>query len=132
MKYIILVISLLATFPFYVAAEESTKIDETQQIIEEQKRYIEWARNIWNSLDRQKGKITLRNNLATLNVPDNFYYLSPKDAETVLGKVWGNPPSTKMLGMLMPEKYTPFDNDAWGWRLVIKRMVMCQMQMLMI
>jgi len=49
-----------------------------------------------------------------LDVPDSFYYLSPKDAEIVLVDVWGNPPQQNTLGMLFPADMTPFDQHAWA------------------
>ncbi|EKE70590.1 DUF2167 domain-containing protein [Gallaecimonas xiamenensis] len=77
--------------------------------------YSQWAQGIWDKLDRQTGTITLPNGVATLNVPENFYYLSPKDAETVLVDVWGNPPSSELgQGMLFPADVTPFDAESWG------------------
>ena len=74
------------------------------------------AKQIWDSLDRQHGTITLPDDVATLHVPDRFYYLSPKDSETVLVTVWGNPAGagSSTLGMLFPEGVTPFDAAGWG------------------
>ena len=60
------------------------------------------------------GEIKLPNAVATLNVPENFYYLAPKDAEKVLVDVWGNPPGQNTLGMLFPSEMTPFDADSWA------------------
>ena len=80
----------------------------------EQDQYIAWAKGIWDSLDRQIGEIKLPQAGATLNVPEDFYYLSPKDSEKVLVEVWGNPPGQNTLGMLFPADMTPFDNGAWA------------------
>ena len=67
------------------------------------------------NLKYQQGTIDLRNGLATLNVPKEFNYLGPDDAETVLVKLWGNPPSeTKSLGMLMPAGLTPLSSNCWA------------------
>ena len=91
-------------------------ISDEQQLTPEQEQYIVEARNLWNSLDRQQGVITLPNGVATLTVPESFYYLSPDDAETVLVKVWDNPPGAGQdsLGMLFPSESTPFDEDSWA------------------
>ncbi|WP_205729103.1 DUF2167 domain-containing protein [Ferrimonas sediminicola] len=43
-----------------------------------------------------------------------FYFLGPDDANTVLVKVWGNPPGRKPLGMLFPAGVTPFDAESWA------------------
>ena len=68
----------------------------------------------WNSLKYQQGEINLKDGLATLNVPADFNYLGPDDAETVLVKLWGNPPSQeKPLGLLIPAGMTPASSNAW-------------------
>lgn len=107
--------------------EPSGDIDATEQEIpagssknsgddaaSEEQRYLAWAKGIWQSLDRQTGEIQLPNGVATLNVPDEFYYLNPSDAQKVLVEVWGNPPGQERLGMLFPADMTPFDNGAWA------------------
>ena len=66
------------------------------------------------SLNFQKGKITLPNGIATLNLADTFTYLDPNDAERVLVDAWGNPPGHKSLGMIFPEGVSPVSRDAWG------------------
>lgn len=88
--------------------------EENQELTAEQQAYIEQAKTLLASLKPQHGKIKLSEGAATLNVPDNFYYLDPKDTETVLTQIWGNPPGSKTLGMLFPSDKTPFDQDAWG------------------
>jgi len=78
--------------------------------------YYAAAKQIWDTLDHQQGSITLPNNVATLNVPDSFYYLNPKDSEEVLTTLWGNPPGagTQSLGMLLPSSTTPYSDDSWA------------------
>ncbi|MEH6626841.1 MAG: DUF2167 domain-containing protein [Motiliproteus sp.] len=105
--------ALLFTLSFLVAWSSMTYA-ETQTENEKETQYKEWAQSIWNSLDPQTGEIKLAGDVATLTVPDNFYYLSSADTEKVLVEVWGNPPGGSTLGMLFPKKYTPFDADAWG------------------
>ena len=66
------------------------------------------------NLKYQQGEIDLRGGLAKLTVPNEFNYLGPDDAENVLVKLWGNPPSdTKPLGLLMPAGLTPLDTNCW-------------------
>src|SRR5690349_5623473 len=51
----------------------------------------------------QQGKLTLADNLATLDVPPSFRYLDAPQARKVLTELWGNPPSqSNILGMLFP------------------------------
>ena len=86
------------------------------QQLSEQEAYWQWARETWESMNPITGEVELPGNVAVLTVPETFYYLSPKDAKTVLVDVWGNPPSQGegILGMLFPAESTPFDGDSWG------------------
>lgn len=76
--------------------------------------YKVWARGIWQSMEHKQGDVKLPNGVATLKVPEEFFYLSPDDAQRVLVDLWGNPPGEKNLGMLLPAGITPFDHDAWA------------------
>jgi uncharacterized membrane-anchored protein len=109
MKYFGVVFTLMMLFSNQLVAENEANLTT------EQEQYIAEANKILDSLDPQHGEIKLPNGVATLKVPENFYYLSPEDTETVLVKVWGNPPGgEKTLGMLFPAGVTPYDNTAWG------------------
>ena len=67
-----------------------------------------------SNLKYRQGEIDLRGGLAKLTVPPEFRFLGPEDAETVLVKLWGNPPSEiKPLGMLLPADLTPLDRNCW-------------------
>jgi uncharacterized membrane-anchored protein len=88
--------------------------DQDVQLTPEQEKYLKWARGIWESLDRKTGEIQLPDGVATLKVPESFYYLNPSDTEKVLVEVWGNPPGQEKQGMLFPADMTPFDSNAWG------------------
>jgi len=66
------------------------------------------------AINYQHGTITLPGNIATLNLPTNLCYLSPKDADTVLVKLWGNPPGRKTLGMLVPTDKKPYQKGCWA------------------
>jgi uncharacterized membrane-anchored protein len=89
---------------------------QEDQLTPEQAEYLSWAEQLWESLDRRQGEIELPNGVATLQVPDGFYYLGPADAEKVLVEVWENPPGAgrDTLGMLFPTESTPFDETSWG------------------
>jgi uncharacterized membrane-anchored protein len=69
------------------------------------------------SLQFQQGNITLPNKIASINLPDNFRYLAPADAERVLVDAWGNPPGYETLGMIVPA--TPSLLDPAGWGVVV-------------
>jgi uncharacterized membrane-anchored protein len=66
------------------------------------------------NLKYQQGEIDLRGGLAKLTVPKDFNFLGAEDTETVLVKLWGNPPSqVKPLGMLLPAGLTPLNTNCW-------------------
>lgn len=66
------------------------------------------------TLKFQHGKITLPNNIATLDMPSTFRYLDPADTEKILVNAWGNPPGSKTLGMLLPSDVSPLTENSWG------------------
>ena len=98
----------LLALPLFAAAQEGEAPDPAvaAELAEMQA--------FWDSLDRQTGTIVLGENLATLTVPEDFYFLGSEDAERVLVDIWGNPPGQHTLGMLFPAKYTPFDMESWA------------------
>jgi uncharacterized membrane-anchored protein len=103
MKNKILALVLLTTFACarLVVAQDEPKIPaELRQLVD--------------GLKYQQGEITLRGGIAKLTVPKEFNYLSPDDAETVLVKIWGNPPGGKSLGLLMPAGLTPLSTNGWA------------------
>jgi len=93
---------------------QSADSENSAQPTEAEQEYINWAQGIWNALNPQTGEISLSSSGATLSVPESFYYLNPKDADTVLVEVWGNPPGQETLGMLFPAELTPFDEASWA------------------
>ena len=111
---IILTVLLVLFVSTPLFAEEPTTDPAQAALTAEEKEYQNWAKGIWDSLDRQTGTIAISSAGATLTVPDNYYFLNAKDAEKVLVDVWGNPPSEYTLGMLFPAEMTPFDSDAWA------------------
>jgi uncharacterized membrane-anchored protein len=63
-------------------------------------------------LHYKQGEITLKNGLAKINVPAEFRYLDSADTDTVLVKMWGNPPTNGgTLGMLIPANIGPDEPD---------------------
>lgn len=91
-------------------------VSEEQDLTPEQVQFLAQMEQIWNTIDRQTGEISLLDGVSTLKVPDNFYYLNPTDSEKVLVDIWGNPPgaSQGLLGMLFPADSKPYESDTWG------------------
>lgn len=67
-----------------------------------------------SQLEYKRGRIALPGDVATLDVPENFRYLGPEQAERMLVEAWGNPPGTKTLGMLFPSDVSPLSEEGWG------------------
>lgn len=82
--------------------------------LSEQEQYEQWATQFLNTIQPQSGIIQIDEAGATFNVPDDFYFLNAKDAESVLVEAWGNPPGQNVLGMLFPAGLSPLDNEAWA------------------
>jgi uncharacterized membrane-anchored protein len=64
-------------------------------------------------LQYQTGRVTVRNGLATLELPADFRYLDARQAAMVL-QAWGNPPGSRTLGMLLPSGHSVFAREAWA------------------
>lgn len=116
MRNFSLALSLLLFFVAEPVFSEEEKQSAEQQLTAEQQEYLTWAKGLWDSMNRQTGEIKLLKDVATLNVPEGFYYLNAADTQKVLVDIWGNPPgaSSGILGMLFPAESTPFDDGAWG------------------
>ena len=74
----------------------------------------EKAQKLADGLNYQKGEITLKGGLAKIRVPEEFRYLDSKDANTVLSRLWGNPPDSNTLGLIVPAKISPASPEAWA------------------
>jgi uncharacterized membrane-anchored protein len=91
-----------------------TALAQEPELTDEQQAYFEQIQALVNSLEPQTGDIVLGDDLATLHVPDDFYFLDSEDAEKVLVDIWGNPPGQNVMGMLFPAEFSPVDYEAWA------------------
>jgi uncharacterized membrane-anchored protein len=87
-----------------------------QELSAEEEQYLNHIASLWSAIEKQQGKVTLPNNIATLIVPDNFYYLSPADAEKLLVDIWGNVPGSGQdgFGVLFPVDISPLADESWA------------------
>jgi uncharacterized membrane-anchored protein len=109
MKIAILMLAGLLAGPFVSHAQIDTNGLDAKELAQLKK-----IQDLVSHLHYQQGEIDLKGGLAKLTVPKEFRYLGPDDAETVLVKLWGNPPSDeKMLGLLIPAGVTPLDTNCW-------------------
>jgi uncharacterized membrane-anchored protein len=74
----------------------------------------EELKKLVDGLRYQKGTIVLKNDLAKINVPEDFRFLDAADAEIVLSRIWGNPPDPATLGLLMPTGMSPIQHGTWA------------------
>lgn len=114
---LILLLITALTHHIVLAQDNETELGAEQPAISaEQQAYMQWAEELWQSIDQQTGEIILPGDIAKLTVPDNFYYLNPKDTKKVLVEIWGNPEDSvgNVLGMIFPSNVTPFDDASWG------------------
>ena len=102
---------LLAALLLCAAQSQAQNADPAQPTPEQARQRAE---QFMASLKPQHGNIKLPNNVATLQLGDDFYYLSPGDAERLLSEGWGNPPGSKSLGMIIPQAVSPMTRDGWG------------------
>ena len=72
------------------------------------------ARKFVDGLKFQTGEVTLKNGLAKIALPADFRYLGADDAEKVITRLWGNPPGSHALGLLVPTKADLLSEEAWA------------------
>jgi uncharacterized membrane-anchored protein len=127
LAYLILALATILTLPDSKVATAQKKEQknekeapaETKQIPPEQLesllKSMKESEEIASNLKFQQGEIKLKDGLATLKVPANFRYLDPDQTDTVLVKLWGNPPrQEKTLGMLFPAEISAASPESWG------------------
>lgn len=109
MKFALLLLAGFLAINSSLRAQISTNGLDPKELAQ-LKKVLDLVKN----LKYQQGEIDLQDGLAKLSVPKEFRYLGPDDTETVLVKLWGNPPSgEKPLGLLIPAGMTPLDTNCW-------------------
>ncbi len=71
------------------------------------------------TLKFQDGTVKLPQAKATLTLPPGFQFLDAADAERVLSELWGNPPGSEAIGMLVPTAASLADVEA-SWAIVLQ------------
>lgn len=106
------VVSVAAVTPgVAVAAGEETPPADLEAAMEQMRQ---WQQQFEGSLDRKTGVVELPGGMASLDLGQEYYYLSPADARRVLTEAWGNPAAGETLGMIFPAEYSPLDEECWG------------------
>jgi uncharacterized membrane-anchored protein len=93
---------------------QSSFAQDDAEFTPEQQAAFAQMQKLMDALEPRGGEIALGDDLAVLNVPEDFYFLDSDDAATVLVDLWGNPPGQDVLGMLFPAGISPLDGNAWA------------------
>ena len=114
MKLLLTLCWIFICAPLALAEEAPKPVDPAQAAAREK------MQKLVEGLQFEQGKIVLPGGLATVNVPEGFRFLNGKDAETVLTKLWGNPPDrARPLGLIVPvagdsPHASLFGRDSWA------------------
>lgn len=108
MKKILLSIASLIIFSLANFAQEADS-SQIQEVDSSQIRIDE----IEQSLSYKTGVVELESGNAKLNVPSGFRYLDRLQSIYVLTELWGNPPDSSILGMLVPENKGVLAANGW-------------------
>jgi uncharacterized membrane-anchored protein len=65
-------------------------------------------------LQYRTGEIKLQGDLAILRLPPGYRYLDEAQTEKVLTEMWGNPPGSETLGMILAPDMTPLKENSWA------------------
>jgi uncharacterized membrane-anchored protein len=65
------------------------------------------------SLRYQTGDVTLKDGIAKISLPTDYKYLDQEDSNTLLSKIWHNPPQKDVLGMILPAQFDPVRTMTW-------------------
>jgi uncharacterized membrane-anchored protein len=66
-----------------------------------------------DSLHYQTGVVTLKDGIAKISLPKDYKYLDPEGSQTLLSKIWHNPPQKDILGMILPEEFDVKRHSTW-------------------
>lgn len=62
----------------------------------------------------QAGSIDIGDGLAAAKLDSGYRFLGAQQSQTVLTRMWGNPPDNDVLGMIFPPSVTPLTHNAWA------------------
>lgn len=99
-------------FLLILAFTKAQETDSTQMQIDQ----------IEKSLVYQTGLIELGSGNARITVPQGFRFLDKDQSYYVLSTLWGNPPDSTVIGMLVPANRGVLDNKSWAFSIVWNEM----------
>lgn len=116
MKQILFFLIAMFLLPFTTFSQDEKSPFENMTEAEFMVAYLAYSDSITSTFQYEDGEIIIGDNIATIDVPKGYRFLNASDAETVLTKLWGNPPSDpgdESLGMLLPERLSPMDSNVY-------------------
>jgi uncharacterized membrane-anchored protein len=78
--------------------------------------------SIEKSFKWETGKISLKNGMASVEVPSGFRFLNAEQSRVVLENLWGNPANDNTLGMIFPQNQGPLDTSVFAFNLTYEEM----------
>ncbi|HPZ87287.1 MAG TPA: DUF2167 domain-containing protein [Flavihumibacter sp.] len=106
-----LVALLLLATPFLLQAQP-----DTDSIAVLDKDTVQWRiDSLEKALHYQTGNIILAAGNAEIKVPAGFRFLNPEQAQYVLSDLWGNPPDSSIIGLLVPTDRGVLSPDSWAF-----------------
>jgi uncharacterized membrane-anchored protein len=72
------------------------------------------AQALLSKLNFQTGDVTLNSAKAVIHANEKFRFLAASDAQKVLEELWGNPPDSDILGMIVPSDVSLDDEHGWA------------------
>jgi uncharacterized membrane-anchored protein len=100
-SFLFALVALFSTDAAFAQDAAPAKKDEVQKFVD--------------SLHFKTGKVTVPKASATLTLTPDFRFLDAHDAQRVLEQLWGNPPDSDVLGMLVPTSTSLADpGDSWA------------------
>jgi uncharacterized membrane-anchored protein len=90
---------------------DTLQLDSSQAVASQMFAHTD---SIMSTFEYKKGTIRIKEDLATINVPDSFAFLNAGDAQKLLSDLWGNPEDKDVLGMFVPEHVNLMSAESWG------------------
>ena len=90
-------------------AEDAT-VDEAEM----QAQFDAYAEQVQQQLNFQQGRVAIVGAQATTQLGDAYRYLNAADGRKVLEELWGNPPDSDVLGMIVPADVSLVSDEAWA------------------
>ncbi|MRG45601.1 DUF2167 domain-containing protein [Chitinophaga sp. SYP-B3965] len=123
-------LSLMALLMGFIFMAKAQKLDtsslKADELVAEEEDLSpaalkQYSDSINASFTYKTGKIELGDG-AVLNVPKGFRYLDPAQSHRLLEEVWGNPPGSETLGMLLPDSLGPADPTCYAFDIAFEKM----------